>query len=168
MPLAFLFGRMNGVKTLLGDCDTGWHIRTGQWILAHRQVPLHDMFSYSKPGGVWYAWEWLADIMMAGLYAMGGLGAVALASIVLLSATFTLLYWLARRKSNAVIAIVTTMAGAAASSMHWLARPHLFTLFFLVLFYIVLERVRDGSRRLLWLLIPATTIWTNLHGGFFV
>jgi len=29
MPMVFLFGRMEGAKTLLGDCDTGWHIRTG-------------------------------------------------------------------------------------------------------------------------------------------
>ena len=30
MPIVFLFGRMEGVKTLLSDCDTGWHIRTGE------------------------------------------------------------------------------------------------------------------------------------------
>ena len=62
MPLAFLFGRMNGVKTLLGDCDTGWHIRTGEWILANHQAPMRDMFSFSKPGDPWFAWEWLSDI----------------------------------------------------------------------------------------------------------
>jgi hypothetical protein len=28
-----------------GDCDTGWHIRTGEWILAHHAVPYHDLFS---------------------------------------------------------------------------------------------------------------------------
>ena len=168
MPIVFLFGRMEGMQTLLGDCDTGWHIRTGQWILAHHQVPFHDLFSFSKPGGVWYAWEWLSDVILAGLYSMAGLRAVALMSILLLSVTFTLLYGLARRKSNAVTAAVVTMAGAAGSSVHWLARPHLFTLFFLVIFYIVLERVRQGAAPLLWLLVPATVVWTNLHGGFFV
>jgi hypothetical protein len=168
MPIVFLFGRMEGMQTLLGDCDTGWHIRTGQWILANHRVPLHDLFSYSKPGGVWYAWEWLADVALAGVYGLGGLRAVALAAILLLSAIFTLLYFLARKKSNAVFAIVATMAGAAASSLHWLARPHLFTLFFLVLFYVALERGREGARWMLLLLPPATVLWTNLHGGFFV
>jgi len=168
MPVVFLFGRMEGMQTLLGDCDTGWHIRTGQWILEHRQVPFIDLFSYSKPGGVWYAWEWLADIVLAGFYSLGGLRAIALFSILLLSVSFTMLYFLARRKSNAVIAILCTMAGAAASSVHWLARPHLFTLFFVVLFYVMLERVREGARWMLWLLIPLTALWTNLHGGFFV
>lgn len=168
MPIVFLFGRMEGMQTLLGDCDTGWHIRTGQWILAHHHVPLYDFFSYSKPGGVWYAWEWLADVLLAGLYGLGGLRAVALAAVLLLSTTFTLLYLLARKRSNALVAIVFTMAGAAASSVHWLARPHLFTLFFLVLFYITLERTRQGSRWMLLLLPAATVLWTNLHGGFFV
>ena len=47
MPILFLFARMDGVKTLLADGDTGWHIRTGQWILSHRQVPFHDIFSFT-------------------------------------------------------------------------------------------------------------------------
>jgi len=168
MPIVFLFGRLEGMQTLLGDCDTGWHIRTGQWILANHCVPLHDLFSYSKPAGVWYAWEWLAEVALAGMYGLGGLRAVALAAILLLSVTFTLLFRLARKKSNAVFAIVATMAGAAASSIHWLARPHLFTLFFLVLFYIALERAREGARWTLAFLPLATALWTNLHGGFFV
>ena len=46
MPIVFLFGRMDGVKTLLSDCDTGWHIRTGEWIVANHRVPTHDIFSY--------------------------------------------------------------------------------------------------------------------------
>ena len=67
MPMVFLFGRMEGLKTLLGDCDTGWHIRTGQWIALNRAVPVQDLFSYSKPNGVWYAWEWLSDLIFARL-----------------------------------------------------------------------------------------------------
>jgi len=50
MPMALLFGRMNGAQALLGDCDTGWHIRGGEWIVANHQIPLHDVFSFSKPG----------------------------------------------------------------------------------------------------------------------
>jgi len=37
-----------------------------------------------------------------------------------------------------------------------------------VVFYWLLELVRDGNVRLLWLLPPLTVLWTNLHGGFFV
>src|ERR1017187_3927884 len=173
VPIAFLFGRMEGVKTLLGDCDTGWHIRTGEWIIAHGWVPAGEIFSFTKPGAPWFAWEWLSDVFFAKLNALGGLQAVALCAILILSATFGALYLLVRRKSNPIVAIMVTMLAAAASSIHYLARPHLFTLLFLVLFYAALEHVREGRTR--WLGVPilatlpvVSILWTNLHGGFFV
>lgn len=166
MPMLYLFCRMHGMLNLLGDCDTGWHIRTGQWILANRRIPNHDMFSYSKPNGVWYAWEWLSDVVLAFLNSQGGLAAVAIFAILIISLTFTFVFRLARVRSNAIVAVCVTMVAAAASSIHWLARPHLFTLLFVTLFYAALERVRQGERRYLWLLPPAVAVWTNLHGGF--
>jgi len=172
MPIVFLFGRMDGVKTLFADCDTGWHIRTGEWIIANGWVPARDIFSFSKAGEPWYAWEWLSDVIFARVTALGGLQALVLFSVVLLSVTFTALFMLVRRKANAVIAVGITMLAAAASSIHWLARPHLFTLFFLVLFYAALEQVREGRARIAGVPILAalpviTILWTNLHGGFF-
>jgi hypothetical protein len=173
MPIVFLFSRLEGVQTLLGDCDTGWHIRTGEWILAHHGVPARDIFSFSRAGDPWYAWEWLSDVVFAWSNSRGGLAAVVLLAVLLIAVTFMLLFRLARRKSNAIVALVVTMVAAAASSVHWLARPHLFTLLFVVLFYGALDRVRDGRTRLagmpyLALLPAATILWTNLHGGFFV
>ena len=173
MPIVFLFGRMEGVKTLLSDCDTGWHIRTGEWIVANHVVPSRDIFSFSRAGDPWYAWEWLSDVLFAWLNSRGGLAAVALFSIVLIALTFMLLFRLARRKSSAIVALLVTMVAAAASSVHWLARPHLFTLLFVAVFYGALERVRNGRTRLagvpcLALLPVATILWTNLHGGFFI
>jgi hypothetical protein len=173
MPIVFLFVRMDGATTLLSDCDTGWHIRTGEWIVANHGVPARDIFSYSRAGDAWYAWEWLSDVLWAWLNSRGGLAAVVLLSILLIATVFTLLFRLARRKSNAIVALAVTMVAAAASSVHWLARPHLFTLLFVVLFYGALERVRDGRTHVagvpyLALLPAATILWTNLHGGFFV
>jgi hypothetical protein len=173
MPIVFLFGRLEGVKTLLGDCDTGWHIRTGEWIIANGWVPTRDVFSFTKPGASWFAWEWLSDVLFARLNALGGLQAVVMLSILLLSVTSAALFLLVRRKSSPLVAIAVTLLAATASSIHWLARPHLFTLLFLVLFYAALEQVREGRTRLMGVPILAalpvvTILWTNLHGGFFV
>ena len=171
MPIAFLFGRMDGAQTLLSDCDTGWHIRTGDWIVANHLIPTHDVFSFSKPNGVWFAWEWLSDLLFAGLNNLGGLRAVVLFSLLLLCITFAVLFRLVLRNCNAVVGIGITMLAAASSSVHWLARPHLFTMLFLVLFFFVMERVREGKTRVAgipyFVLLPLGTIlWTNLHGGF--
>src|SRR5579863_6132725 len=171
MPMVFLFGRMGGLRVLLGDCDTGWHIRTGEWIVANHQVPAGDIFSFSKTGDPWFAWEWLSDVVFAWLNSHGGLRTVVLFAILMISLTFALLFRLLRTKSSPFVAIAVTVLAAAGSSIHWLARPHLFTLLFLVLFYAALEEVREGRTRLwgipyLAILPVATILWTNLHGGF--
>jgi len=180
MPMVLLFGRMSGTKALLGDCDTGWHIRGGEWIVANRQIPIHDVFSFSHPGGPWFAWSWLADVGYAWLNALGGLRAVVLFSILLISAIFALLFHLVCRRSNPIVAILVTVLAAGASSIHWLARPHLFTLLLAVLFYAALERfaelnqrvnpgqTRPAGIRYLALLPAGVILWANIHQGFFV
>src|SRR5690242_11226257 len=82
----FLFGQ--GGSVLLGDSDTGWHIRTGQWILQHLAVPRQDLFSFSKPGGEWFAWEWLSDVLFALAHRYAGLAGVVLLAGLLIALTY--------------------------------------------------------------------------------
>jgi hypothetical protein len=167
MPVVFLFTRMQGVRSLLGDGDTGWHIRTGEWILANHKVPYQDMFSFTMAGKPWFAWEWLWDIGAAWIYGRFGLGGVVLASFFIICLTFALLYRLiARRCQNVLVAIGLTVLSAAGSTVHWLARPHLFTMLFTVIYLSILQRAQEGRRKLLWLLPLLAVLWTNLHGGF--
>ncbi|MCC7175585.1 MAG: hypothetical protein IT159_10345 [Bryobacterales bacterium] len=169
MPLALLFLWMEGAKRLLGDGDTGWHIRAGEWILQHGRVPSTDPFSFTKSGEPWYAWEWLWDVGAAWLHQHGGMAGVVVASMLLLSLTYALLFRQVRAECpNVLIAFGVTFAATAGSTVHWLARPHLFTLLFVVIFCGVLESARRGRVRLLLFLPPLMVIWTNLHGGFFV
>ena len=67
------------------------------------------------------------------------------------------------------IAIVLTSLAMAASTIHWLARPHLVTPLLAAAFCLALNRVeRDKGPRPLLALPPLTLLWVNLHGGFFV
>src|SRR5438552_8192380 len=77
--LAWLF-LGGGGKLLLSDGDTGWHIRTGDYILAHHAVPRQDLFSFTRPNEPWFAWEWLSDILFSWLHSGWGLKAVAMAA----------------------------------------------------------------------------------------
>ena len=127
--------------SLLADGDTGWHLRTGEWILAHGRVPQQDMFSYTHAGQPWFAWEWLWDVCFGFLNAHFGLQAVVALSMLLVCCTSALLYRLVLRKChNPLIAIAVTFLANAGMSIHWLARPHLFTLFFTVIFLGILDR----------------------------
>ena len=158
-----------GWNVLLNDGDTGWHIRVGESILATGAVPVTDPFSFSKPGAPWYAWEWLSDVAMAGLHGWGGLKAVTLAAGVMIALFGVLLLrYMLWRGANTLIALLVTLLAFGAASVHFLARPHLFTM---VLSVIALWMLEAGHRKpswKLWLLVPLTVLWTNLHGGFLV
>jgi hypothetical protein len=164
----FVWGA-SGWISLLGDGDTGWHIRTGQYILQHHRVPTEDLFSFSRPGAPWFAWEWLTDVTYALLFQVGGLKAIVLEAGVMIAlfATVVLRYTL-WRGANALLAAFTTLLAVGASSMHFLARPHLFTLVLLPVCLWVVEADRRRNTRWLWALIPVTVLWTNLHGGFVI
>jgi hypothetical protein len=169
MPLFFIFVKLQGARTLLGDGDTGWHVRAGEWMLAHHRVPQQDIFSFSRPGAPWFAWEWLWDVVFAMLHQRWGMAAVVLASIVVICLTSALVFRLIRRKcDNGLVAIAVTLLATGGCAIHWLARPHLFTLLFLTITLHIADRAAAGRTGLLAWLVPLTLVWTNLHGGFFV
>ena len=47
----------------IADFDTGYHLKTGEYIVQNRTVPLHDIFSYATFGSRWIAHYWLADVI---------------------------------------------------------------------------------------------------------
>ena len=168
-PAIFLFVKLEGARTLLGDGDTGWHVRTGEWILAHRQIPHADLFSFSRPDAPWFAWEWLWDVCFAFLHQHWGMAAVVAANLAVISLTSALLFRLIRRAcGNGLVAIAVTLLATGGCAIHWLARPHLFTLLFFTIALHITTRAAEGRTGLLGWLIPLTLVWTNLHGGFFV
>jgi hypothetical protein len=63
---------------LLGDAGIGWHIRTGQLILATHAVPRFDPFSSTTAPQAWFAWEWLYDVVVGWLESAVGLNGVVL------------------------------------------------------------------------------------------
>ncbi len=87
--------------------------------------------------------------------------------MIALYATVILRYTL-WRGANALVASFTTLVAVGASSMHFLARPHLFTLLLLPVCLWVVEADRRKNTAWLWVLIPLTALWTNLHGGFVI
>ena len=149
------------------DGDAGWHIRVGDYILDHRAVPAQDMFSFSKPGAAWFAWEWLTDVVYGVLFRIAGLKAIVLfAGIVIALYATVLLRYAVWRGAHVFIAAVITLMSISIASVHFHARPHLLTLLLMPICIWLIEADRRENKRTVWLLIPITALWTNLHGGF--
>ncbi len=157
------------VSALLADGDTGWHIRTGDYILSQRRFPKTDLFSFSLPGASWFAWEWGSDVLFSLVHKAAGLKGVVLLAGVLIAATSALLVqymlWL---RVNIIVAVLATLIAASASTVHWLARPHLFTCLLFVIIVWLLEADRRRNTAWIFTLIPISALWANLHGGFLI
>jgi len=169
LPAGFLFAKLDGTQTLFADGDTGWHIRTGEWILAHGTVPAKDLFSYTKPDQAWFAWEWLWDILFALIHSTFGLAGVGFATVLLLGTIAVLLYKLVLRAcGNDVLSFFVTTLALCGSSLHWLARPHLFSWLFFLLFLHLMPAVQSGSKAAFVALPALMVLWVNMHGAFFI
>jgi hypothetical protein len=165
--LALTYGGLQ--QRLLGDAGTGWHIRNGQQILATRAVTRQDSFSYTMTGRPWFAWEWLYDFGAGVIYSRMGLNGVVFLSALLIAGAFAGLFRKAVARSRyPLIAAFLVVLAIFASSIHFLARPHLFTWAFTLIFWDILDSGSErGPRRLYWL--PALMLlWVNIHGGFLV
>ena len=149
------------------DGDLGRHLTIGKYILDHRQIPTQDIFSHSMSGAPLTPHEWLAQVIFALSFAVGGLDGVVWLSAVLIAATFTANYLQSWARSRSIfLALFWTILAAAASSLHWLARPHLFTMFLIIPWIVILERIRRGESNRWWLLPILMLFWANLHGAF--
>ncbi|HEY3743156.1 MAG TPA: hypothetical protein VGL53_25090 [Bryobacteraceae bacterium] len=162
-----IFTNSGAPAGLLQDAGAGVHIRTGDWILSNHAVPRVDPFSFSKPGGPWFAWEWLTDVFFALLNQVWGLKGLVLFSGAALALVCCLIVrHMVVAGANALAALVVMHAVIAAGSVHFLARPHIFTLLFLAGSFYFIDQDRRNPTKLLWLLVPLTAVWANLHGGF--
>ncbi len=155
---------------LLGDAGIGWHIRTGQQILAAHAIPRVDSFSSTMAGKPWFAWEWLYDVVAGKLEAALGLnGVVGFTAVVIASVFAGTFRLLLARGTNVIIALLLVLLATSASMIHFLARPHVLSwLFTLAWFWLLDSSERESFDRRVWMLPPLMLVWVNVHGGFLV
>jgi hypothetical protein len=148
------------------DPDTWWHIKVGSDILATRQFPVVDHYSFTARGTAWIAYEWLGDVVMS-LASRAGLRGTELLLVASSSLITLLIYyyaWLKCKECKA--AFLATVAVVPLAMLSMTVRPQLFGYLFLVVTLICLERFQQGHRRSLWLLPPVFLLWVNTHGSF--
>jgi hypothetical protein len=159
----------------LADPDIGWHIRTGEQVLATRSLPRTDPFSSTMQGQPWFAWEWLYDILLGILHRACGLNGVVWLCALLVAAIFTLLLsQLIKRGTGLLLAILLMLLAEAAATIHLFARPHIVSWLFSLLWFVVLEwwqgwdQSEHGSLpRWIPCFFPVSMLlWVNLHGGW--
>ncbi len=153
---------------VLNDADTYWHIAAGRWMIDNRAVLRIDPFSYTFAGHPWQTHEWLSEIAMALAYVGAGWGGL----LILFGATGALTAGLLARhlsrRLSGLSLLVTLVLSFACLAGSLLARPLLLALPLLEIWAAGLVIAREKGRAPPWKLLPAMTLWANLHASFLV
>jgi hypothetical protein len=152
------------------DGDPCWHWQQGNWMIEHHAVISRDPFSHTRAGDPMVSKEWLSEVIFAVVGNALGWNGIVLVAALLIATTLALLHrQLLAEGSDILLSTLLVLLAASACSNHWLGRPHLYTLLFVVVFAGQLrsfDRDRVQPQQLFARLVPLTALWTNLHGGF--
>ena len=169
----FLFGLFSPE---IYDTDFWWHLRTGQYIVQTRSLPVPDPFAWTTAGArptyegeattrrFNLTHEWLAQAALYGMWRMGGFaGVVAMRalSMTVVCGLIGSVAWLRRR--SFWTAVAAALAAGMVLSALALDRPYQATFLFLAITLTVME-----YPRWFWLLPPLFLVWANCHGAFFL
>lgn len=150
------------------DPDIWWHLKTGEWIVAHGSVPWADPFGANTHGERWIAYSWLAEVLFykvdqlapnLGLHVLQG-GVVG--------ASIAILFVHARAVSGSLKLALLLCGIFLVPIMSWTARPQIFSFLFVAFTMLVLWQGGHKNRNAWWMLPPLMMLWANIHVYFIV
>ncbi len=156
------------VRTLrpIEDPDTWWHLRAGQELARRFELVGPDPWSPFTTHE-WIRHQWLGELLLAGVHAVGGVGAVAWLVTVFALVTVLACYAVARRQASVLVSTAVALAAFVGASMTVTPRPQSLSLPLAVLAaHGWTATARDGRVR--WWLVPLTWVWACCHGFWFV
>jgi len=151
--------------------DFWWHIKTGEWISLHLQVPQTDLFPFHGEQTPWIFMQWLGSLMYYLIYSMGGVWGIKLFRCLLfLAITAIFFFYALKRKQVAwplLILICLFWAYGVGARSH--LRPFVFNYIFVQLFLIQLFAYQQSINYKNLLALPLLGIlWANINIGSFV
>lgn len=163
IALAFVLSIKN-----LREPDLWWQIRTGQWILAHNQVPKTDFFSFTHFGQSWINIKWGFEVLAALLS-----DAFGPASVFILQMACSVLILFFLKKILDLLELFDPNSLFIASfiilfsiEFRLIGRPEMFTHLFIVISLYIHLFAKHKNAKSLWWLIPLQVLWTNLHEAY--
>lgn len=148
----------------LADYDLWGHLKAGEYLFKTGSILTTHYFNFSWPEFPYLNHEWLFQAIIYGFYNSGGEAMLVVLQILLVLASFLLLYMTVRLYSTNIPLIVFVLAvGALASSHRFALRPQHFSYVFLLINLYCLHQYSRGNTRYLYLLPPVMLFWVNIH-----
>ena len=155
------------------DPDFPFHLKTGEYIYQHGEIPKDDPFSFYGEGFTTdrerftlYQY-WITQILFYKLYSVTGPPGIIIMRASVFSGFIFLLWFVLRKRglySSLLIATLTAIMFQAVKT----DRPQFFSFLFTLVLVLLLERFREKpeSHAPLFFIPPLMLLWANMHAGF--
>ena len=151
----------------MDDADAYWHVLSGQHVWRSHEVVTKDPFGRFS-SNTWVQLDWLSDLLMAGLHAVGGYPAIAWLYATLGVLLFVALHALARARAGVLVAGIVAVAAWIGTFASQAFRPQTISFLLLGITLLVWLRVAHGRGGTPWWLIGLTWVWACAHGLWFM
>ncbi|MBN1621901.1 MAG: hypothetical protein JW871_04855 [Endomicrobiales bacterium] len=160
--------------------DIGRHLKSGELIFEFiRTYPLdliksgivnNNYFSYTYPDLPAINHQWGSGLILFIIEKISGFKGLSIFYIFLSLVTFFLFFKLSEKKSSFNIAILVSVLLIPLIADRNDINPAAFSYFFCALFYLILEKYKQGniSRKMLFVLPILGIIWVNMHVYFII
>lgn len=159
------------------DPDFFWHLKTGQWILQQKSLPVIDPFSLAPPAAenlrasFILTSYWLSQVIYAAFYSLGGWWGIALLRLALVGGIAALFATRCDLRQSGKVGLLLLVA-VQILEVYPFERPQVFSFVFFAALLVLLDRYREqGEEHQQTGLFAALSaglmlLWANMHGGF--
>jgi len=152
----------------VSDADVGYHIRTGEHILATGRIPDRNTFSFAIPDHPWTLQQWWPATMYSIVWSQGGLGALITFKALLAAAIMLVVLAAARREANpgSLWPFWVLTVAVLVARVRFFERPDLITALLFALL-LLMDARKERERGWQWLGVPLLiAFWANTHAGY--
>ncbi len=150
------------------ETDWWWHMRTGEWIMQHHQLPHTDPFSITGAHKAWVAYSWPFEIFLYEVVNRWDLlGVSAVTALNWMGMTLAMFSLVRSFKPPFWVSAGFALIGSFVVQRVVAARPGPITVIcFCFVLQLLFTAHRSGSVRRLWLLPIILWGWANVHVQF--
>jgi hypothetical protein len=147
--------------------DLGFHLKSAQWMIDHKQFIYTDSFSYGSSSHKYIDLQWLYQLLVHRLYSNGA-SVLIIANALLITGSLTLVYFRFVKgnpdnKSGMKLAFFALMAILLVQPFSFEIRPQVLSGIYINLILLLLESYKRGNKKSLYFIPVLMLLWANSH-----
>ncbi len=148
--------------------DLGYYIKIGEVIVATKNVPSINLFSYTYSSYPFINDNWLSEVLFYFVHNTFGFNGLIMLSVLLILVAFLLIFIQAVKKSDSFTTALIGLLYVHILYERTDIKPELFSFLLLSIFITILYKYREKYTKWIFILIPLELLWVNLHIYFFL